>query len=104
MLQYVIRRARLETFNGGLFADRSGNQQERCFRAFLLRRTQGFQAVVRRQRIICQNDVELLRPQSGLKTSAAFDQDHFDLKSFPLQHGASQITVIPVIFEMQDAQ
>ncbi len=82
VLEHIVGRPGLETLDGRVFSDCPGNEQKRCFGAFRSRGPQGCQAVVRRQQIICQDDVELLGRQSPFKGGAAFCQDQLDREPF----------------------
>ena len=79
MLEHIIGRPASETLNGGLLSNRARDQQKRRFGAFGACHPQRFEAVVGGKQIVCQDEIELLRSQSGFKSRTVVSQDDFDL-------------------------
>ena len=105
LLEHIIRRARLQTFNRRLFANRAGNQDERRVRTFFLCQGHRLQTRERRQMIIRNDDVEM----SALPTpavNAARSPTRVDLRvdTVLLEQRADQLGKIRLVFQMQDVQ
>ena len=100
MFEQIIGGTRLQAFNGRLFADGAGNENERNMRVFFPHHGQRIQAGERRQVIVGNDDVKRPGIQGGHKRRAVADAFHLDVHPVLGKQRTNQLGKIRVVFQM----
>ena len=100
LLEQIIGRTGLQTFNRRLFADGAGNENERNMRIFLPHHGQRIQAGERRQVIVRNDDVKHTGGQCNLKRRTVAGTVHLGVQTVLRKKRTNQLGKIRVVFQM----
>ena len=103
-LQHVVRGAGLDDVGGGLFVERPGHDDERRPGSHLSGELQGGQAVVARQVVVGQDQVERKSPQRPFVVLAADDPGERELPDVLPQLPLEELLVGRIVLQHEDGE